>query len=134
MSNPQVTFPVIPATAMFCGPQGVPIDIQDIVVVLSGSATNTSIVAAVAGKRVRVIGLEAYSVGALTTVAFKSASGGVSKYILTVPASTGNPPDLSRPPNALGWFDTNSGEGLFADCGSVGVAVCVRYILVDPLT
>lgn len=98
---------------------------------LGALSTDTSIVTAVAGKKVRVIRYAlSRGTGAATVVVFNSKPSGVGTSIsqnITVAASN----NLKESDNN-GLFETAAGEGLTANNSSLAtVVVMVTYILVD---
>jgi hypothetical protein len=103
-------------------------------VVINGIAVaaNQTIVAAVANKRILVVGGVIYSNGAFTQVTFKSASGGTALRSYAIPANTVATPNVFIVPSILESFETNTGEGLFADNSAV-IAICsIDYIEYTP--
>ena len=107
--------------------------ITDVVVTVGAASTDTSIIAAVSGKVIQIIGGNLRSVGAVTAVTFKSASGGTNKRAYQVPVNTAATPNVELEPNPLGHFRTNVGEGLFADnSGADQLTVSLSYITYTP--
>lgn len=96
-------------------------------------ANNQQIVAAVTGKRIRVMGWMIQSSGAAPgAINFKSANGGTQ---LTAA--------LSMPPNGAGvidhlpitdtgYFETLTGEGLFCDIATTTMSVNIFYTTYTP--
>lgn len=92
---------------------------------------NQSVVAAVTGKRIRVL---AYKVSSLNSsvgaYAFKSGSGGAVLDGGQSPPNT-IPPLIMIPWDA-GYFETETGIGLFADIVSNGASIQVYYVEYTP--
>lgn len=114
---------------LFKNSDGSPCEIKNAVVLVAKSATNSTIVAAVAGKKIRVLALTAISQDAAAMlISFKDGSAGAGKLYVTDP-STAAGARVDYPPSEIGHVDTSSGVGLFADAGAgAGVVVSVRYI------
>lgn len=96
-------------------------------------SNNQSVVAAVTGKKIKVLGYLVQSNSATNgAYVFKSGSGGT---ILTgqvfAPKITDPWPGLF-PISEVGYFETAVGVGLFADCGSATVVGHVIYIAYTP--
>ncbi len=93
----------------------------------AGSGDNT-LVAAVAGKRIRVLSLFAITAGAVT-VAFESAASGTA---LTGDMNVASKGSIIMPFNPEGWFQTVAGELLNMELGgATSVDGCLTYVLVD---
>ena len=96
-------------------------------------ANNTSLVAAVSGKRILVVGGYAYSNGAFTQLTFKSASGGTALRSYAIPANTVATPNVQFCQNGLfDGFQTVTGEGLFVDNSAVIALVSLVYLTYTP--
>jgi len=87
--------------------------------------TDQAIVAAVASKKIRVVGLVATSSAAATFTLKSKPAGGGSAISAAFSLVAGVPLVLS--PCAFGWAETVSGEGLSADVATTAVAVQVLY-------
>ena len=90
---------------------------------------NQAVVTGSTGKKVRVMGWNAQSDNAAGVVSFllKSASGGTA---LMAQITVGASPAIEKQPVVFpGYFETNSGEGLFVDVITNGVYLTVFYIL-----
>ncbi len=95
---------------------------------ISSAATNATIVAAVAGKRIRVLSFFLVAVTAVT-VRFESTSGGAA---LTGLMSVGATDVLAPGYNPLGHFQTVAGQLLNLELGgTVQVSGALTYVLVD---
>lgn len=99
---------------------------------LTAATNNQLMVTAVSGKKILVLSGHLTSLGAQSDVAFLSASGGAVRKYLTIPANTVATPNVELVYNPVGWVATNSGEGLYMNCGAVAVNADVRYIEVTP--
>lgn len=96
-------------------------------------ANNQSVVAAVAGKRIRVMGLnwQTASGAGAGTMQFKSNSGGSA---LTPAFQVPLQPTIDRwPISTTGYFETATGHGLFVDVATQAVTVMVFYIEYTPI-
>ena len=91
----------------------------------AGNGDNT-IVAAVSGKKIRVIALHATMTGTLVTIRFESSAGGAALTGQMQPLA-GNSIDL--PFNPVGWFETVAGELLNMELGGAqSVDGCLVYV------
>lgn len=95
-------------------------------------AANTSLVTAVSGKRIRVVGGTVSSTGALTVLNFISGSGGTSLRILTVPLNTVTDPNEPLIPNEDDQFETATGIGLFVTNTATTCYLSLNYIVYTP--
>jgi hypothetical protein len=95
---------------------------------LTGSATNIPVVAAVSGKKIRVLSICLTSAANMTQPTLKNGSGGAVIYQMTCPANTGEHPDVVRDLNPFGWCETSTGVGLYADAGTTTQNIQVRYV------
>lgn len=95
-------------------------------------ATNQQIVAAVTGKKIRVVGGTMYSNGAASAVNFIDGSGGAGLKALFVPANTVSHPNVLIAPEINEQFETSAGVGLFANNSAVLVICTVNYIEYTP--
>jgi len=95
-------------------------------------ANNQTVVAAVSGKRIRGMGLTAQSNvdAAIAGIALKSASGGSIIYQFYAPPRLSSPEHL--PIAACGYFETNTGEGLYVDVSTNVAILNVFYIIYTP--
>ena len=96
-------------------------------------ANNQSVVASASGKRIRVMGWVAQSSTAVVgTMLLKSASGGTALMApLAVPVITAGSND-KLPVIDSGYFETNTGEGLFCDVTVAAIALTLFYITYTP--
>lgn len=96
--------------------------------VISQAAVNGTVVAAVSGKRIRVLSFFLVAVTAVT-VRFESTSGGDA---LTGVMSLGATGVLTPGFNPLGHFETVAGELLNMELGgTVQVSGALTYVLID---
>jgi hypothetical protein len=94
-------------------------------------AGNNTLVAAVAGKVIRVMGWNAQSNGAVGSINFKDGSGGTTLHAVNTPANTAGDSD-KQPIVECGYFETSSGVGLFGDCGTTAQLLTIFYITYTP--
>ncbi len=93
----------------------------------AGSGDNT-LVAAVSGRKIRVLSLFLVASGAVT-VAFESDASGTA---LTGDMQVGANGNIAMPFNPEGWFQTVAGELLNMELGgATSVDGCLTYVLVD---
>lgn len=96
------------------------------------AAANQLVIPAVSGKRILVIGGNAYSSGAATTLAFLSASGGTLLRMIALPVNTAATPNVPLTLHALDQWETKTGEGLYCTNSAVVALVSVSYIEYTP--
>lgn len=106
--------------------------VQSAAVALS-VANNQTIVPAVTGARIRVMGWKAHgTTGTAGTMLLKSASGGATiSPTLPIPANTTFPADI-LPLSLTGYCETVAGEGLFADVTGAAISLFLWYITYTP--
>jgi hypothetical protein len=107
---------------------------QEVVTILCATANHTvgsdrTVVAAVTGKRIRVMGFSCYNGSSASTYNFKSNSGGT--VIFRGSKSINTTVDL-LPITETGYFETSTGHGLFLDVGTAAVDLNVYYITYTP--
>lgn len=99
----------------------------------ASAAVNQQIVAGVAGKRIRVYSWVLQSQGgAISGVNFLSASGGTLLASSVAPSNAGTPTNDKLPFCWPGYFETATGDGLFASVFTTGCYVEVAYIYYTP--
>lgn len=99
-----------------------------------GVGNNAAVVSAVTGKRIRVMGWRIQSqTSAQATYAFKSASGGTFLTPTRYTPIWGTLIDDILDVIDSGYFETNTGEGLYVDVTIEAIAVMVFYITYKPL-
>lgn len=84
---------------------------------VAASQTDSSIIAAVTSKKIRVISLVALTGGTATTSTFNSKGSGAGVAI-TPPFSFGSNGGFVLPFNPAGWFETASGQALTVTTGA----------------
>lgn len=98
-----------------------------------GVANNTQLIAAVSGKRIRIMGLFAQSSGAASgSFQFKSGNAGptLTTAIFTPPNTNG---DLFMLPiSDSGYWETTTGVGLFTDVTTTGQSMNIFYLVYTP--
>lgn len=94
----------------------------------TAAAGNTTLVAASAGKKVRVTAFLAVGAGA-TNITFQSGAGGTALTgAMPLAAST----VIAAPDNPNGWFETAAGALLnLNNSAAIGVRGCLKYVLVE---
>jgi hypothetical protein len=89
---------------------------------IASATTDGSVVAAVTGKKIRVHGYVLSCAGTATTLTFNTKPGGAGSAIShthNLPVNANVPvPLCGDQAGALGWFETNAGEGLTATTGT----------------
>lgn len=116
------------------GPNGDLLEVKRAIANIATATTDGAVVAAVAGKRIRVLSFRHSPGNAAATLTFTTKPAGAGTAIsevLSAAANSGNP----YPFNPHGYFQTAVGEGLSATTSSSGVAtgVGVTYVEVtDP--
>lgn len=78
---------------------------------VAASQTDSSIVAAVTNKAIRVLAAHAVAGGTQTNLTFNTKPAGAGTPISPLLANAANGGEI-LPWNPLGWYDTNIGEGL----------------------
>ena len=101
--------------------------------ITAGVASDQQIIAAISGQRIRVMGWTANAIGATVgTYLFKSASTGTARTAAITSPSTALALQQLFPITASGYFETNTGEGLFVDVATAAVNITVFYISYTP--
>lgn len=99
-----------------------------------GVSTNTSLIAALTGRRIRVMGAFISSQGAaVSTFSFKNGSGGTVLFGATAPSNAVATPNIFLPVNESGYVETDTGVGLFCDVATTAAAITVFYIDYIPV-
>lgn len=108
-------------------------ELKDKVFFAAGATNNQAVITAVSGKRLYIVSMNIYTSGIATDVVFKSASGGTNKYACQIPANTVATPNFTLGFKPDGWFNTETGEGLYVDViAAVQTNISVRYIEYTP--
>lgn len=96
---------------------------------IAAATTDGSIVAAVAGKRIRVLAAVSADAGTTTAITFNTKPAGAGSAISALFQQVINGGPL-LPYSPAGWFQTNVGEGLSATTGA-GTASGVQVVYVE---
>lgn len=97
---------------------------------VAASQTDNAFVSAVASKKIRVLAAIFVAGGTATNVTFNTKPGGAGTAITPTFASAANG-GACLPFNPVGWFDTNTGEGLTVTTGAGSTTgILVRYVTV----
>lgn len=83
-------------------------------VVDAATSGDNTLVAAVTGKKIRVLAMFAVMTGTAVTIRFESGAGGTALTGQMTPSQGGG---FVLPYNPLGWFETASGELLNLELG-----------------
>lgn len=95
---------------------------------VAASSTDSTLVAAVAGKRLRVLAMVAVCGATSTDLTFTSKPAGAGTAISPLFANAANGGEV-LPFNGAGWFETESGEGLSVTTGAgSATGILVTYI------
>lgn len=99
----------------------------------SAVGANQSVIAAVTGKRIRIMGMTLQAASTAGDIIFKSGTSGTN-YITCV----FKPPALTLPPFLLpvtdsGYCETVTGEPVYADVGTAACYVNLFYITYTPV-
>lgn len=98
----------------------------------AASQTDSNVVTAVSAKRIRVVFVYAIAGGTATTLTFNSKSGGAGTAISALLANGVNGGEV-LPFNPVGWFETNTGEGLTVTTGAgSATGIGVGYVEITP--
>jgi hypothetical protein len=90
---------------------------------------NNTLVAAVTGKRIRVLSLVAVMTGTAVTIRFESAADGTALTGQMQPSAGGG---FVLPFNPVGWFETAASELLNMELsGAQSVDGVLQYVLID---
>jgi len=93
---------------------------------IAASQTASSLVAAVTGKKIRVVALAMVTGGTATDVTFNSASTAISPLF-----ANGANGGAVLPFNPVGWFETVAGEALTVTTGAGSTTgFLISYVLV----
>lgn len=98
--------------------------------VIDGATSgDNELVAAVAGKKIRVLAMFAVMTGTAVTIRFESGAGGTALTGQMQPSQGGG---FVLPFNPIGWFETAAGQALNMELGGAqSVDGVFNYILVD---
>jgi len=114
-----------------------PIEIKNGYVSFSDSESNQVLVAAVAGKKIRILSMTARAAGAVGGLVIKRAGSSTAVWRITLPLdSTGV--NYFAPLHEIGYLDSATGGALHYDSGSqagyTGGSISFRYIEFTPPT
>lgn len=84
---------------------------------VTASQTDSNVITAVAGKRLRVLAIVLSPGGTATVITFNTKPSGAGSAVSPAFAQGINIP-IVLPFNKDGWFDTNGGEGLTVTTGA----------------
>lgn len=95
---------------------------------VAASQTDSAIVAAVTSKKIRVLSMYALAGGTATNLTFNTKPAGAGTAISPLFANGANGGEV-LPFSPIGWFETNSGEGLSVTTGTGSTTgIGVSYI------
>lgn len=95
---------------------------------VAASQTDSSVIAAVASKKLRILAAVAVAGGTATNLTFNSKGAGAGTAISPLLANGVNGGEI-LPPNPYGWFETNSGEALTVTTGAgASTGILVVYV------
>lgn len=99
-----------------------------------GTGINQQVVAAVTGKKIRIMGVLAQSSNAANgTYTFQSGAAGSTLFgPIAAPLVTDPMSPLMLPITDSGYLETNSGDGLYSDIATDSVTLTVFYITYTP--
>lgn len=96
-------------------------------------ANDQALIAAVTGKRSRVIGGNIYSNAAATGLVFKSATAATEpRCAFHIPANTVATPNVFLPWNPYGYFQSNVGGLIYTDNSAVVAITSLIYFYWSP--
>jgi hypothetical protein len=99
----------------------------------SAPASNLSIIAAVTGKKIRVVQMFGQSSdAAIGAVRFESPAGTTIVNSIWLPLATTAGQLFLLPHNESGWFESATGEAIVADIATDDVNVTLGYIEYTP--
>lgn len=84
---------------------------------VAASQTDSSVITAVTGKKIRVVAVTAIAGGTATNLTFNSKGSGAGTAISPLYANGANGGEV-LPFNPMGWFETNSAEALTVTTGA----------------
>lgn len=95
---------------------------------VAASATDSALVTAVSGRKLRITAVAISCGGTPSTVVLNSKPGGAGTAISPIFNNS-----ISLPDNRDGWFETNAGEGITVSTGAGSVSgVSVVYQIITP--
>ena len=96
---------------------------------VAASQTDSSLITAVTGKKLRVIAVAAVAGGTATTLTFNSKGAGAGTAISALFANGINGGEVLSY-NPVGWFETKSGEALTVTTGA-GATTGIQVVYVE---
>lgn len=84
----------------------------------AAASSNVQAVAAVTGKKIKVLKITVSSDTVETQIRFKNGSGGGNLYFIVAPDITLNPPNADIDGGLFGLCETSAGTGLYFDTGA----------------
>lgn len=98
---------------------------------VAASQTDSSLVAAVSNKRIRVVSVAALAGGTATNLTFNSKPSGAGTAISCLFANAANGGFVLPEASEFGWFETNVGEGLSVTTGAGSTTgIQIVYVLI----
>ncbi len=98
---------------------------------IAASQTDASVITAVSGKKICVLQVIAKAGSTATNITFNSKPAGAGTAITCLFANGANG-DLTLSHSPVGWFRTNTGEGLTVTTGTgATTGILVGYVEVD---
>lgn len=119
----------------FLDRDGIPIAVKTVSVLIGAAGTNQTVISAVTSptnKKLVILGGVVREGNAVAgSIWFKNGSGGASLLNIGTPVGEQTILELSE----IGWMETSSGVGLYADTGAGQVVVSLRYVeFTEPST
>lgn len=118
-----------PPNAAYYDESGNALTVRRIGVNIATGQTDSVIVAAVTGKKIRVVALVMVAGALATDVTFNTKGGGAGAAVTPLFSNAGHGGAV-LPENRLGWFETITGEALTATTGAGGstTGILVDYV------
>jgi hypothetical protein len=91
-------------------------------------SSNATVIAAITGRKIRVMGFVIQGDGGVSKITFKDGSGGATLFGPITVSSSATPSQLAIGIVNSGYFETSSGVGLFADVVTTAANMNVFYI------
>jgi hypothetical protein len=102
--------------------------VKTVTVNLLAVAGNTLLIAAVASKKIQIVGGSVFSSGAATILSFRDGNAGTVNKYLYVPANTVANPNIPLIATIDDVIDTTAGNGLYVDNSTTTVFLTINYI------
>lgn len=114
---------------------GVPCPVLTLSAQFAQNSAGAAFITAVTGKKIRIISLTAFSIGAANSGGLTSVAGGPTICAFSVPANTSDSPNVIYPPSKSGWGDSGVSAAAPVNTGTGGaVQISVTYIYYTPVT